>query len=141
MTAYLNIGSNQGDRHANLKRAVALIVDAWRDCKVRTSDIIESEPWGFDSPHGFLNIGVAIDGFTGSPHALLRSLQAIEKSISATPHRNADGSYADRIIDIDIIEIDGVAMSTPSLTLPHPRAHLRHFVTIPLEQLKKNPRD
>ncbi|MDE6378068.1 MAG: 2-amino-4-hydroxy-6-hydroxymethyldihydropteridine diphosphokinase, partial [Duncaniella sp.] len=51
------------------------------------------------------------------------------------PHRDRDGGYIDRRIDIDIIAIDSIVLSTPRLTLPHPRMHLREFVLVPLAQL------
>lgn len=127
-----------GDRHALIEQAVALISEAYPQNRIRISDYIESEPWGFDSQHPFLNLGVAIDDFNDDPLSLLRAMQAIEKKVADAPHRNPDGSYRDRPIDIDIIEIDGVEMSTPELTLPHPRAHERDFVLIPLSQLKNS---
>ena len=67
--------------------------------------------------------------------ALLYRLQAIEREISSIPHRNADGTYRDREIDIDIIAIEGLRMRHPRLTLPHPRAAERAFVTIPMQEL------
>lgn len=127
-----------GDRHALIEQAVALISEAYPQNRIRISDYIESKPWGFDSQHPFLNLGVAIDDFNDVPLSLLRAMQAIEKKVADAPHRNPDGSYRDRPIDIDIIEIDGVEMSTPELTLPHPRAHERDFVLIPLSQLKNS---
>ena len=135
---YLSLGSNLGDRRENLSRAVALIKERWPDSPARVSSPYESEPWGYDSSHPYINIAVALGGdapLAGGPLALLRQLQAIERAISPAPHRNADGTYADRAIDIDIISIDGIDLSTPELTLPHPRAHLRPFVMIPLREL------
>lgn len=134
-TAYLSLGSNIGDRRAHIERAVALISQAWPQCGLRRSSMTESEPWGYQSEHAYVNACVALDGFQGDPLALLDSLQAIERAISPMPHRNADGTYADREIDIDIIAIDGVEMDTPRLTLPHPRAHLRPWVQDPLAEL------
>lgn len=150
MACYLNIGSNMGDRHALIEQAVALLRKALPHCRMRLSDYIESDPWGYDSPHKFLNLGVAIDGYGAdkcrvatcgdrcdaeTPEALLRLTQSIERQVADAPHRHPDGSYRDRPIDIDIIAIDGVAVSTPELTLPHPRAAQRPFVLIPLAQL------
>lgn len=125
-----------GDRQALIEQAVALISEAYPQSRIRISDFIESEPWGYESTHPFLNLGLAIDDFSDEPLSLLRAMQAIERKIADAPHRNPDGSYRDRPIDIDIIEIDGVEMKTPELTLPHPRAYERNFVVIPLSQLK-----
>lgn len=135
MACYLNIGSNMGDRLALIEQAVALLREAMPDCRIRLSDYIESEPWGYSSPNKFLNLGVAIDGYRGTPASLLRLTQRVERQVADAPHRHPDGTYRDRPIDIDIIAIDGVVLSTPELVLPHPRAAERPFVTIPLAQL------
>ena len=135
-TVYLNIGSNKGHRHALIERAVALISDTFPDAALRRSSIIESAPWGYASDSTFLNIGVALDFDTEPrPTELLEILQRIERSISPEAHRNPDGSYRDRCLDIDIIAIDTLKVDTECLKLPHPRAALRDFVMIPLREL------
>lgn len=140
-TAYLNIGSNIGDRQAQIDLAVVRI-EQLCNSTARRSDVIETPAWGFDSKSLFLNIGIAIETDL-SPEDLLKGLQAIEKSISPTSHRDKDGNYIDRVIDIDIIAIDDMIIDTPTLVVPHPRMHLRDFVLIPMKQLApewKNPR-
>ena len=138
-TAYINIGSNQGDRRANIARAVALIADTLH-VKPQLSSAIESEPWGYDSDSPYINIGLAFDSRI-TPEALLDVLLSIEHSISPASHRKPDGSYADRLIDIDLIAYGDTTIDmtqTPSgnsLTLPHPRMHLRKFVLLPMLQL------
>ncbi len=52
------------------------------------------------------------------------------------PHRNSDGSYRDREIDIDIILIDDMRIDSPRLQVPHPRMLERDFVMIPLRELR-----
>lgn len=88
------------------------------------------------------------------PLDILHSLQAIEKDLSCRiageifsrgkrgeagnigdNHRNADGSYADRFLDIDIMTIEGVEMQTEELTLPHPHLRERPFFMEPLQEL------
>lgn len=130
--AHLNIGSNHGDRRALIARAVAMLNDRFE--VVAVSDPVESAPWGFDSPNQFLNQGVSIHTDL-TPVDLLDAVQAIEKEISGQPHRNPDGTYRDREIDIDIIFMDDIELHTERLTLPHPYATRRSFVTIPLRQL------
>ncbi|MDE5744483.1 MAG: 2-amino-4-hydroxy-6-hydroxymethyldihydropteridine diphosphokinase, partial [Paramuribaculum sp.] len=132
-TAYINIGSNLGDRHGNIAAAVAAVRSRINPV-VRLSDPVESTPWGYDSPNGYINIGVAFDTPL-NPNILLDTLLDIEKNISPLSHRTHAGEYADRIIDIDLIAIDDMVMDTPTLTLPHPRMHLRPFVLIPMRQL------
>lgn len=138
---YLNIGSNKGNRRSNILRAVAALRDLYGN--IRLSRWVESEPWGYDTPHRFLNLGVAIDlPYAIDPtarvlHGILDATQAIERSIDPAPHRNDDGSYRDRTIDIDIIEIDNIRFSSERLTIPHPHADDRPFVAGPLTELKK----
>ena len=138
-TAYINIGSNQGDRRANIARAVALIADTL-NVKPQLSSAIESEPWGYNSDSPYLNIGLVFDTRL-SPEALLDALISIERYISPASHRMPDGIFADRLIDIDLIAYGDTAIDmtlTPagnSLTLPHPRMHLREFVLLPMLRL------
>lgn len=130
MRAHINIGSNIGDRAALLERAVADIQHALQ-APVRCSEVIETEPWGFSSPHPFLNIGIMVDTDL-SPLQLFDKLMEIQQAIDGSSHRTSLGDYADRAIDIDLIAVDQVVLSTPRLTLPHPRMHLRRFVLEPM---------
>lgn len=61
----------------------------------------------------------------------LRRLQYVEKAISPAPHRNPDGSYRDRVIDIDMVAVDTLRLDTPELLLPHPRLQERPFFLEP----------
>lgn len=134
---HLNIGSNQGDRHAVIGRAAALVAKALAPARVLLSDCVESEPWGFESSATFVNRGLlVVTDRTLDPAEVLRAMQGIERSLApGQAHRNPDGSYRDRPLDIDIIDLDGITLDTPDLTLPHPRAALRPFVMEPLRRL------
>lgn len=129
---FLNIGSNLGDRRKNLSRAVSAIEKEFGYFEL--SHVIESEPWGFDSENKFLNIGMMVITDL-SPLEVLHRLQEIEKSIGSGSHRNADGSYADRVVDIDIVAIDDLVIDTEELQVPHPRMAERRFVLEPLAEL------
>ncbi|MDE7393734.1 MAG: 2-amino-4-hydroxy-6-hydroxymethyldihydropteridine diphosphokinase [Muribaculaceae bacterium] len=138
---HLNIGSNLGDRYGNIMAAVDALKSALAKCgdpeaaaTIRVSSPVESEPWGFSSPNFFVNAGVNLVT-TLEPYALLEATQMAEKTLSSASHRHTDGSYADRIVDIDIIWMEGISLNSPHLTLPHPRALQRSFVTIPFAQL------
>ena len=139
--AYINIGTNKGDRHHNIEVAVALVIE--KTCNATgiepahvdfaLSEIYESEPWGYDSPNMFLNQGMRIaipDSL--SPYEMLGILQSAESAISNASHRQPDGSYADRLIDIDFIAMDDEALDSAKLILPHPLAHMSGFVMRPL---------
>lgn len=132
-TAYIGIGSNIGDRLAQIELAVALIESAL-GCRARISPAIETEPWGFVSYHPFINIVIEVD-WEGTPHALLQKLKNVERSIDPSPHRNTSGAYIDRRIDIDLIALGDEIVNDPTLTLPHPRMLEREFVTTPLKSL------
>lgn len=140
ITAYINIGSNMGDRHALIELAVACIERM--GMPVCRSAYIESEPWGYESDNLFLNLGLAVDTAM-TPGTLLERLLDIEREINPAPHRRSDGSYSDRAIDVDLIACDvmegtgvrSLVIDTPCLTLPHPRMHLRRFVLVPMAEL------
>lgn len=130
-TAHINIGSNIGDRLALTGQAVAAVESAL-GAAATVSEPFESEPWGFESANGFINVGLNIDTGSLDPASLMRLLQEVERSIDGSSHRNADGSYRDRLIDIDLIAVDTLVIDTPELVLPHPRMHLREFVLRPM---------
>ena len=136
---HINIGSNIGDRAALIERAVAALcerLDPEGTAEVRLAPIVESEPWGFESANRFLNLGLIIDTIADvNPQEILHCLQEVEREISDSSHRNADGSYTDRSIDIDLIAIDDNVVDTSTLQLPHPRMHLRDFVLRPITEL------
>lgn len=140
MSVYLNLGSNRGNRAELLARAVSSIRELYgAQAIIRTSPVVETPAWGYDGKP-FLNMGVALDfhkpADQPAPLKLLDTLQEIERRAAPDNlHRNLDGTYRDRFLDIDIIHIDGVVMETPRLTLPHPRAALRDFVLKPMHFL------
>ena len=130
--AIINIGSNLGNRRLNLRRAVRAISMAFGDFEA--SHTVESKSWGYDSPNKFLNMALMVRTDL-EPQKVLDTLLDIQDSICADAHRTDDGSYADRVIDIDLIAIDDVVMDTPRLTLPHPRMAERRFVLQPMAEI------
>lgn len=101
---------------------------------MRCSAFVESEPWGFESEHRFVNIGVEIDSNL-HPMELLHRLLDIQNCICSDSHRDTDGGYVDRRIDVDLICYGDCVVNNTELTLPHPRMHLREFVLQPLAEL------
>lgn len=132
---YLNIGSNLGNKMLNISRAVSMIEKEFGWFEL--SSPVESEPWGFESKHKFVNIGMHIIT-DKEPLEVLHILQRIERKISPLSHRKKDGTYADRQIDIDIMAADGIEMQTPELALPHPHLHDRPFFLNPYNELKED---
>ena len=132
---YLSLGSNLGDRERMLHRAIALI-DERIGTVQRVSSFIETEPWGFESEHPFLNAAVMVLT-TLSPEQCLKETQQIERELGRTT-KSKDGIYHDRPIDIDLLMYGDLKLSTPTLTLPHPRMQERDFVMIPLREILPN---
>ena len=129
---YLSLGSNLGDRHATMRRAIDML-NAEAGTVDRQSAPLETEPWGFESANKFLNMCVRLLT-TLTPEQLLLKTQDIEKRLGRTV-KSVDGQYHDRPIDIDMLMYDDVNISTPVLTLPHPHMHERDFVMIPLREI------
>ena len=132
MRYYLNIGSNMGDREANLRKAIAMFSN---NRGFRTSSVVESEPWGYESANPFLNVGIAFDEDTLTPRQMLTVVKWMESEISLASHRTTGGDYADRVIDIDIVAVDNLSLHTPRLTVPHPHLAERDFFLKPLAEL------
>ena len=129
---YLALGSNQGDRKALLDAARAAC-DASLGRVTGCSDYIETAPWGFSSPHPFLNAVLELETEL-SPIDILERTQEIERQLGRQTKSSAAG-YQDRPIDLDLLLYDDLVLETHRLTLPHPLMHLRDFVLEPLQQL------
>jgi 2-amino-4-hydroxy-6-hydroxymethyldihydropteridine diphosphokinase len=132
MRYYINIGSNLGNREANLHAAVSAVEAAFGVCKV--SSVVKSAPWGYESPNDFLNVGVAFDS-DALPAAVLVRLQSIEQAMGASRHRDDNGAYIDRLVDIDIVAVDEMVIDTATLKVPHPHLPERDFFLKPMCQL------
>ena len=132
MDYYLNIGANTGNRRDNLYRAVAFLVAGTSGGAV--SSIVESEPWGFESDNRFLNLGVKLSSDI-EPQQMLDRIHDIERRLGSAAHRDANGNYIDRLVDIDIVAIDDQVINTPTLQVPHPHLPERDFFLKPMLQL------
>ena len=138
MLVVLGLGSNIGNREAALESAVRLLTER-AGTLVALSDTEETEPWGFQSAHPFLNAVVAIDTPL-HPYDLLAVTQQIERDLGRTAKTTADTTgrplYHDRPIDIDILLWPGMRINDPPrLVIPHPAITLRPFVVQPLLRL------
>lgn len=129
---YLGLGSNQGRRHQLLTAAVQRLAEQVGRVE-RVSSFIESEPWGYESEHNYLNAVVRCRTHL-TPQQLLTATQQIERQLGRTT-KTVDGQYHDRPIDIDILLYDDWHVNTPTLTIPHPRMLERQFVLQPLREV------
>lgn len=118
---------------SNIDRAVAFISEIGVVRAV--SSPVVSAPWGYASNSEYINIGVNLD-VDLSPSDLLAALKRIEREIAPDEsHRTADGEYADRTIDLDLIAYGNETADAPELTLPHPRMSERKFVLEPMAEI------
>ena len=129
----LSIGTNIGDRQANIANAITALGQIGK--VVTVSPIYTSEPWGFESENGFYNIALILETSL-SPLDLLYATQQIERDLGRTAKTTT--SYTDRIIDIDIIDYNNQTIDTQTLTLPHKLMHKRNFVLYPLADIAPN---
>ena len=134
---YLLIGGNQGNRQQIINNATNLIQQRIGFVAV-SSHIYETEPWGdFQDPNTqpFLNIALLVHTNL-TPLQALSSALLIEKELGrqriGLPSSSELRTYSSRPIDSDLIFFGNLVINTPTLTLPHPRMHLRRFVLKPL---------
>lgn len=131
-TLYLALGSNLGNKEANILRAEDLIESAIGHVAARSTMLV-TEPWGFSSANNFVNAAVRVDTFL-SPRAALERTQRIERLMGRAV-KSTDGRYHDRIIDIDILMYDDVQVNESDLRIPHPLMFERDFVMTPLREV------
>jgi 2-amino-4-hydroxy-6-hydroxymethyldihydropteridine diphosphokinase len=132
--SYLALGSNLGNREENLHRAVNEL-SLNTGCVLAVSSFIETKPVGFSSENYFLNAVLLIDTAL-SPVALLENTQQIEWEMGRL--KKSDGTYFDRLIDIDILLYDNLLIDLPQLKIPHPLMTERDFVLKHFWKLRLN---
>jgi len=129
---YFSLGSNIGNRKRLIREAIAMLNERVGEVE-RQSSLVETEPWGFDSPNKFINACVCCVT-TLSPRQLLAITQHIERELGRT-QKTQDGQYHDRIIDIDILLYDDIHVNDPDLVIPHPHMRERAFAMEPLREI------
>lgn len=132
-TAFLGLGSNLGDRLANLQRAVELLAAQPGVRVVRTSRVFETEPVGPPQPD-YLNAVAEVETEL-EPRELLGACNAVETELG----RVREVPWGPRTIDMDVLTYDREVVDEPGLIVPHPRMHERGFVLVPLLELEADP--
>lgn len=145
MHYYLGIGTNLGNREANLRQALLLLNQRVGKC-IACSSVYYSEPQGFESDNQFANMVSVYDTNNYSPSDILQITQDIEREMGRT-QKSVNGIYHDRVIDIDLLQAyipdyDSrfgipIEYKSETLTLPHPRMTERDFVMIPLREVEE----
>jgi 2-amino-4-hydroxy-6-hydroxymethyldihydropteridine diphosphokinase len=127
------LGSNLGDRMANLRAARQAIVDLVGNETLLVSPVYETDPVNCESGAGkFLNAALEIE-YDGDPAELLERMIRIEESLGRKRYHARNTS---RQVDIDLLYADELNVETERLQLPHPRLHTRKFVLQPLADLR-----
>jgi 2-amino-4-hydroxy-6-hydroxymethyldihydropteridine diphosphokinase len=126
---YLSLGSNLGDRAANLRAAIAALRTANLHVR-KVSSFYETEPVDYLDQPWFLNC--VVEGATDSqPIDLLHALRAIESQLGS----KKTFAKGPRLLDIDILLFGELSLDTPELQIPHPRMLERKFVLAPLAEI------
>ncbi len=134
-TVYLSLGTNLGDREANMRQALKNI-DERVGKIIACSVFFTTEPVGFESDNSFLNAACKIETEL-SPLEVLEYTQVIEREMGRNS-KSYNKEYKDRIIDIDILLYDDLVLEYPHLIIPHPEMHKREFVLKPLAEIAAN---
>lgn len=122
---YLALGSNLGNRFANLKQAVSAL-SPQIDVQAK-SYVYETPPWGYEDQPRFLNQVIKAKTYL-EPERLIKHIKRLEVTLG----REDSFQNGPRLIDIDILFYDDLILNTGSLVIPHPRLHERGFVLLPL---------
>ena len=140
VNVYFSLGSNLGDREANILEALRRMDEAFGVHYSALSSLIETEPVGF-SGGKFLNAAVLYRIPAESPLWTLYMVKSIEHEMGRTdpPEYDSEGKrvYHSRIIDIDILFYGREIIEIPELTIPHKGIADRPFVMVPLRQIAR----
>ena len=129
VTAYVALGANLGDAAGALREAVEALVQTTGISDVRCSRLYRSAPVDASGPD-FINAVVELRTVLTAPD-LLNALQVIETQAGRLrPYR-----HAPRTLDLDLLLYGSASVSSPRLTVPHPRVWQRAFVLVPLAEI------
>jgi 2-amino-4-hydroxy-6-hydroxymethyldihydropteridine diphosphokinase len=130
--ALVALGGNVGDVRETLERAIAQLCDGNAVQLVARSSHYKTSPWGVEDQPPFVNCAISVSTAL-APQELLARAQSVEDAFGRD--RSSERRWGPRTLDIDIIAYDDVTMTTPDLTLPHPRLFERAFVLVPLMEI------
>jgi 2-amino-4-hydroxy-6-hydroxymethyldihydropteridine diphosphokinase len=125
---FIALGTNLGDRLANLQTAIRLLPPNVK--LVAQSPVYQTTPWGYEDQPDFLNQVIQAETSL-PPEELLADLKEIEIRVGRKPSFR----YGPRVVDMDILFYDKLVLDQSGLQIPHPRLHERAFVLVPLHDL------
>jgi 2-amino-4-hydroxy-6-hydroxymethyldihydropteridine diphosphokinase len=134
MRAVVGFGANLGDRLATMRAAARALGAVAR--VERTSHVYATAPVGPPQPE-YLN-AAALVTWAGSPEELLGALLRIEARLGRV---RGEERFGPRTIDLDVLWIEGLALESPTLTVPHPRLTERAFALAPMLEVVPDARD
>lgn len=136
---FLSLGTNLGDRRANIDKAISLLKERIDGSLTGMSEVMETKAVGFDGAD-FLNTVVRFETDT-KPHSLLAICKDIERDMGRNdlPQYDPEGNriYHDRVIDIDILIYGNQVIDSQILTIPHKALHQRPFFVDMIEQIRR----
>ncbi|AHB49140.1 2-amino-4-hydroxy-6-hydroxymethyldihydropteridine pyrophosphokinase [Hyphomicrobium nitrativorans NL23] len=128
--ALIGLGSNMGDKQANIRRAIGLLTEAGDIRLVRASRLYRTPPWGVLDQDWFVNACIAV-ATDLAPYDLLARCLGVEDEMKRVRHER----WGPRVIDVDVLTYRNVALDDARLTVPHPRIVERAFVLLPLKDI------
>ncbi|MBM6689751.1 2-amino-4-hydroxy-6-hydroxymethyldihydropteridine diphosphokinase [Fusobacterium mortiferum] len=130
---YLSLGSNMGDKRENLLEAIKRVGELENTEVVKSSTILETEPFGYIEQDNFLNACLEVKTLL-TPQEFLSSILKIELDMG----RVREIKWGPRVIDIDILFYDAEIIQEDNLAVPHPWICEREFVLEPLSEIAPN---
>lgn len=130
---YLSLGSNMGDKRENLLEAIKKVGELENTEVVKSSTILETEPFGYIEQDNFLNACLEVKTLL-TPQEFLSSILKIELDMG----RVREIKWGPRVIDIDILFYDDKIIQEDNLAVPHPWICEREFVLEPLSEIAPN---
>jgi 2-amino-4-hydroxy-6-hydroxymethyldihydropteridine diphosphokinase len=130
--AFIGLGSNLGDRAANLRNAVRGLAATPGIDVIQVSSLYETEPVGGPLQDEYLNAVVEINTLLGH-RALFDACMTIEHALGRD--RSTEERWGPRPIDLDLLAMGDLVVSDPDLEIPHPRLAERAFVLVPWSEI------
>lgn len=128
--AFIALGANLGDPVAQVRAGAAALGDLPETRLLRMSSLYQTSPVGVIGQPDYINAVAEIETTIG-PEILLATLLATEGNFG----RQRDFHLSPRTLDLDLLIYGNSIVDSPTLTLPHPRMHLRAFVIVPLVEI------
>jgi 2-amino-4-hydroxy-6-hydroxymethyldihydropteridine diphosphokinase len=131
-SALIALGGNVGDVRTTFVQAIAAICDVTQGRLVARSADYITPPWGDEQQPAFINACIELETNL-DPHALLRTMQQIERTFGRD--RTRERRWGPRSLDLDLLAYGDLTLDTPDLILPHPHLFARAFVLVPLAEI------